>query len=692
MKRLLFRLIPVALVALFSLAATGCNDSTDDSTDPTDSIVEDVVTGDSLVDEDLTPNPDAIGVDLSAEVSDNEWPDYSEGIAGAGAVFSANRAHFFDQPFPNGLRIQADGSPDFSDFPNPRKLDILANYKKVAQSHVDGFSPSTTIYMRFDGPLNRGGFPSVDATLQPDSPVLLVNVEPESPLFGQQIPVQFDWWDKEVSSEDYFLQPNVMMIRPVGGFPMRAGDRYACIVLRTLKDKEYHYLAQSPAIRRGMVDDPDAFLNDLFAPLREYVETNPYIRPEDVAHATVFKVANPTDEMERMARYVRDEAPIELISDPKEFNQKSNCILVEGIYLAPNFQKGDVPYETEGDIEFNDDGTPVIQRMEEIHFVVSIPKGDMPENGWPVVEYSHGTGGSRYTFTNSMASRFAEQGLAAVSIDQPLHGTRWDGPDSMLEFYSFNFMNPESARCLFRQAALDNVALTRFIKEYAFDYKDEVVMFDPDRIGYFGHSQGGLTGALFVAVEEDLKGAVLSGAGGGLAYTVLLRKELDSSAELDIKTSLEQLLQLDDEDELTLFHPVLCLVQTLVDATDPINYSPHYFYPRFRSEPLNVLITEGVEDPYTPAVTTENLALAGKIPILVPQQHGHIGFDLLGLEPVNEPVHMNMELEDGTFATAALAQFSDYGHFVAFDDDRAIALWSTFLRTALVDLDAVIKE
>jgi pimeloyl-ACP methyl ester carboxylesterase len=336
----------------------------------------------------------------------------------------------------------------------------------------------------------------------------------------------------------------------------------------------------------------------------------------------------------------------------------------------------------------------VPQWTEEVFFGLSVPKSAMPPGGWPVVQYSHGTGGDRFSFVGDIAPQMAKLGIAVISIDQPLHGKRGGGglSPANLEFYSFNFSNPSAARNLFRQSALDSVAVTRLLRTQTLDAEGKTVAFDPGRVAFFGHSQGGITGALYVAVDGDTRAAVLSGAGGGLAYTILLRKEVDSGFNLDIKAALEAMLGLKFEDEFTLFHPVLTLCQMLVDVTDPINYSPFYFHPRFRQEPLHLLLTEGVEDPYTPAVTTENLAIAGLVPPMFPVVHGNPGFVAAAVGAAKLPVSNNLQLPDGKAATALLAQFEGFGHFVAFQSPECQALWISFLATGLKQSTPVIKQ
>lgn len=667
----------ILLAAVWS--GVGCEASSGGTDEADAAPAVDVVTDQSEI-------PD-IAVEAAEDVE--KYP----GLPGAVPFFEEQRQGFFDQPFPCETRVKAGGAPDLSDFPNPYEVELLNLYIKEAELRIKGFSPNGAIYFRFDGALAEHLLPPVAFTLEAASSIILVNVTPDSQFYGERIPVETWFWNKEEPFEGYYLASNVLAVRPLGGYPMRRGEQYACVIKRSLRDSEQRYLSRNDLVAAALGPDASGLFAKVFAPLGAWLDETDDIGRDDVAVATVFTVADPVDEMARAADYLRTNFKIESASPVKNTKLGSTYMQFEGTYVAPNFQTGEPPYETKGEIVFNKDGEPTMQWMEEMDFVLTIPKDiPMPQGGWPVVLYAHGTGGSRYTVTKSIAKYLGEAGLAAISIDQPLHGNRWPGGTTVnVEFYSFNFTNPQVARSLFRQAALDDVALTMLVKGLEFQHKGKVVKFDHESIGFFGHSQGGLTGPLYLAVEDDVSAAVLSGAGGGLAYTILLRKQLDRGMDMDIKDAVENALKLEFEDELTLFHPVMTLMQHLVDVTDPLNFSPLYFHPRLRAEPLNVFITEGIEDPYTPAVTTENLALAAGIPPLLPIKHHHKGFDLLG-KTENTPVMNNMTQPDGTVATAALAQYADAGHLVAFDNSDCRALWLTFLSSALHDHTAVIDK
>ena len=628
-------------------------------------------------------NSDGVRAAETPDRGDLTPDDLYPGLPGATGIFEKERNAFYDQPYPSNTRLRPNGRPNLQDFPNPVNLPLLNEYIKVAESRLDGFGNNSSIYFRFDASLASVYFPTVYGTFSADAPVFLVNVSSDSQFYGEFIPVKLQWWDREAPSADYYLLPKTFIVRPVGGFPLRPGDTYACVVTRRLKDAEGRHLGVNQLVAKALSDDASAPLRSVFSPLRIWLAETPGVAFTDVAIATVFKVQDPVKEMVQAARYLWEDFEPELLGPVKSKPTGNDYLFFEGEYLAPNFQTGDPPYDSDGEILFDSDGNPKTQWMEKITFALAIPKGQtMPSAGWPIVMYSHGTGGSYSGFAKYTAPRFTELGIAMIGIDQPLHGKRYSGPPIDVEFYSFNFTNPYGARSLFRQAGLDFVTLTRLLNKMTFSVAGQKVRFDGTRLGYFGHSQGGLTGALFLAVARNLRAAVLSGAGGGLSDTILLRKQLDSGTNFDIKATLEGVLELAYEDELDLFHPVLTLVQTLVETTDPINYSPYYLDNRFVDDPINVLITEGVEDPYTPAVTTDALAIAGRIPPLSPKVHGHPGFDLLELGQLSLPVQGNQQAEDGRIATAALAQFNDYGHFVAFDNPTCRAYYLSLFQSA----------
>jgi hypothetical protein len=329
--------------------------------------------------------------------------------------------------------------------------------------------------------------------------------------------------------------------------------------------------------------------------------------------------------------------------------------------------------------------------------VIVPTNGDMPAAGWPIAITSHGTGGDYlsdcYSGDRDTCTALAREGLAGTGQDQPLHGTRWCDAtptpcsEDMLELYSFNFFNPEAGRSVQRQSIADSIYLMRLLRE------DKIVVpaslsrhgreehFDPSHTLFFGHSQGGITGALLFAVEDRLRGGVLSGTGGGLSTTIMLRTN-----PMDFSSLVATAIGLNDPTELSEFHPVLALVQMMVDVTDPLAYAGSWL--QFdatdpAATPRSVLLTEGLLDQDTPSPTAEALAVAAGFPVIKPYASWCAGAQALGIQPIDSPVQGNLA-SGGQSVTGAQAQYPNDDHFAVYDNANAYQTYQTFLGT-LVD-------
>ena len=128
------------------------------------------------------------------------------------------------------------------------------------------------------------------------------------------------------------------------------------------------------------------------------------------------------------------------------------------------------------------------------------------------------------------------------------------------------------------------------------------VPLDTSRISFMGHSQGGLTGGLALPFfDGGLGGAMLSGAGGGLAITATVRK-----SPIDFALLISDVLQFEDDEQVDPLHPVVGLLQWLVDSTDPLNYAPYWHHEALENRvtvPTPVLVTSGLDDAQTSYLT-----------------------------------------------------------------------------------------
>jgi len=353
-----------------------------------------------------------------------------------------------------------------------------------------------------------------------------------------------------------------------------------------------------------------------------------------------------------------------------------------GGYDAPNFQSGVAPYTaTGGEIFIGDDGAAIVHRMEVMRFAVSVPNIPVPPSGLPICIYQHGTTGDWGSFIqDGTAERLAAEGIAVISTDQVLHGPRNPGADPSLSFFNFN--NPIAARDNPLQGAADAWSQMRLAFDLSFDDGtgvNRVVKFDKDRLFFFGHSQGGLTGPAFVAFEPALKGAVLSGTGGGFYLSLLYKTEPVSFRDL-IQTLVRD--EPVDED-----NPTLALAQMAIERSDTINYAPFMARkPQLGPDgtpmaPKNIFHTEGFTDHYTPIPVIEAFATAlGGDLVMTADAKEIEGVTLRGRTIVPAPVEGNVN--GATVVTAQYKQAGNNdGHFVVFDVGAARKQSSKFLGT-----------
>lgn len=596
---------------------------------------------------------------------------------GPRVINDPDSAALFDRPWPSDERRRDDGTPDMSGWPNPNGLGLLDDYLALAET-IPGFGTNAPIYLRFDRPIDTGRLPTPSGSLSPDSPLWLIDVDPASPRFGERFPVQ---WEFQESATTY--EPdNQLAVAPVYGFPLRPDTTYALVVTTALAAPDPEFATRW---------DEDHPHHDLYAGLADALVFHG-LGPRDVAVATVFTTGDPTDELARVARFLREDVEVpDLDQEITPLYDYRHFRVYEGRYASPVFTRGARPYTTEGGgFVFADDGDPIVQGWDAMRLSICTPRNldKMPAGGWPVVIQQHGTGGDYLSHCSDnsemeVAAQLADVGFISVGIDQPLHGTRvGDGEAGELEH--FNFLNPESGRSNFRQGAIDAIFLAHALASRSFAWETDtgdVVRTDPGQIYFLGHSQGGITGAIAAPFfGDDVKAAVISGAGGVLAITVVQRKD-----PTDIAAALATVAGFADDEEVTPLHPVVGLVQQMVEVTDPINYAPFWYAEDggfYAQAPTDVLMFSGLLDVQTPHETAEALAAAARMPQVSPAANAPDAFALRDLSPVELPLTAAVPAWDGTEVTAAIAQFADRDHFVIWTDPVAAAMYRDFLATA----------
>ena len=627
----------------------------------------------------------------------------------ANYTLSPATPNWHDTPFPTNLRRKADGMLDLSGFPPNRKgevMPLLQKYVTLAAATLNGFSVAPTIYVQFDAPLDPLEMPSVAQTQSGDGFFFLVDVSQDSPEYGRRFPLQ---WKLRGGERGQIEAANLLAVQVTWGVPLRPNTSYAFVMLRGVRDLAHKVLARPPELAavldqafdgQGTLKAAQQALADSLKPLFDAMNGGKVmVNPKAIAAATVFTTARPIAELQAMAKWLRTHTKREPAHDWQKWDKKEHFKLVRGRYKGPNFQSGKVPFLTDGGgFKFDALGDPVIQYTEDaLRVALAVPddKSQMVDGKLPVVIYSHGTGGSYDGFRNQkVIDMLCQSGLAVIGIDQPLHGPRGGNPPmsaDLVDQASFNFLNPESGRSTFRQGVLDNVYLIEMLRDGMLDIPAEFgpegdkVRFDANRLLFFGHSQGGIVGALLTTVEPNIRAFVLSGAGGGLSLTAMLRKK-----PLDFAKVIKGALIL-DEGELSEFHPALATIQMLVDITDPLAYGRHTFERGPEHFLPHVLLTEGLLDEATPSATAEALATAMQMAIRYPHAHKSAAMEAIGTMVIAPPFRNNLAV-GGKKVTSALVQYPKGDHFIIFDKNGGQALAHSFLFRVATEGEPLIEK
>lgn len=583
---------------------------------------------------------------------------------------------FFDTPFPADVRL-VDGHASLEGFPGSADVPLFAAYVNLAPE-LDGWGTNSPIYLRFEDVIDESVVPRAEQSVTPGAALQLFDIDARSLHRGETIPVTTQFWE----DSDQYGADNLLAVMPVPGFPLRPATKYALVLTSPL--------ASTGAMPEFWQDDP------YWLPLLETLSTRG-LAPEQVAAATVFTTSTPLAETTRIAEAIQQR---EIGFPPWEpeltiYDESSSVVTYEGFVTVPIWQRGERPYRDEGGgFVFDDGGSPVVQGWERVKFALTVPGGnEPPAEGWPLVVYSHGTGGDHLSFTRSTTDDegpgMARRGVAMFGIAQPLHDDR-KTPTTSEEFDTFNYLNPESGRTSFRQGALDQVWLVERLAESGtgFTFNGEMVEINHERLSFFGHSQGAMVGALAAPyISTRVRAVGLSAAGGGTAEAAI--SKVDPIPVLPILASALAI----DEERLSVLHPVLGVVQMLSEATDPLNYGPYWFSeePAWGGSPVSMLMTEGLDDTYTPPRTIESLATAARMPIAGKMLYEPAGFSLRELGQQDLPLEENAESWSGTDVTAGLCQFADVGHFAIYDLDEAKDLYRDFLESAAYDDDPRLK-
>ncbi len=620
--------------------------------------------------------------------------------------FAPDGEDFWSAPFPSDLRIEDDGTTDIERWPGDWDNDLLTLWLRAADRRLtDGWGLQSGVFFRLPAGVDAGSLPdSPEASTAATSTVFLVDIDKDSPEYGRRFPLKV----RELEEVDLYTPEHLLAVLPVFGFVRRPHTTYAAVITDGVLDEDGAALGRSRVFHDALTqaEGPDTPYAGHLQPLVDYCNDKG-VDLNTIVGASVFTTYDPNRDLRTLVDYY-ESLDDPMLVEPWTVQEEYDAYQVlTARYEVPLYQTGNRPYAQPGQglIVWGDDGFPVEQERQGVRLALTIPKQPQPEGGFPLTIYMHGSGGEYYQAINrgpreeipeappavageGPAEWLARRGIATVAFDYPLHGDRATPPDeSGLKLYNI-LGNPDATVDNFNVAAAETTYLSRLMLDTRVDAaladtldaggaSDGLIKFDPERLTAMGQSMGTTLGVATATVDPRIKGFLFSGAGG-----VLVEIAVTAVEPFPFRGTVEVLIELDDEDNLHVDHPLLHALQQLWDYVDPVVKARHISAEPFAGyAPRQVMMTAGVFDGYF--FPRSQAALAT-----------NLGADLVGTEV--EPIlpdtlrlngHRTADFplrNNVNGATVGVVQFEaphTLGHYVVFNQDGARFQYTCFLKS-----------
>ena len=612
----------------------------------------------------------------------------------------------------------------------------------MAAQFLSGNANSAHIVMRFDQPIAATRLPSPQASLDAaTSPVLLVNVDPETSTRGRIVPIA-----TRVLDSSLYVHPNTLSILPYPGFALEPGRLYAAIVRRSLRDADGASLG-SPASFEELKAPGDCAPSADYRQAFDFLETQLSLPRSEIAMLTLFRAGEPREPLEGRI------AAIDAVSDPAALadptvtsatlDAAGDYYLVSGTFENLNLQRGTPPYlppisialdgsvtvafdpaSAEGSLLTGSLPTatggvdPTQPRTGTLEFRLAVPASLASDPNalahLPVLIYAAGTGGTIDTpFATGLVNPLAQEGVALFSTTPVMHGARAHSENidptlrSSLQLADtiggtnyeaslvatvesgdlfFNPLNLMAARGNSEQAAVDYAWQARFLaasKLHAtLGASAATIGFDPNKIGFWGHSQGAATGPL-LATSAHVSAQALSAPSGHL-ITNLLGKTLPADT-LNIALMLDYLTCDSPGEILDAHHPFLNVLQHWFEEVDAVNHAPRLTFEAVGAG-THVFVIAGTEDHYVSPAAHDAVTSAARLYQLDPELAPVRGQELLALMLPDAGYGQTYSRLSGNLdgsITGAFKQYHDPNcsddHFVSTCNNQAATDWYDFV-------------
>jgi len=620
--------------------------------------------------------------------------------------------HYYDFPTTSDLRLTPAGMPDVSGFPVVQA--IVGPVKTIAGLRR-GFPVTPACFFRFDAALaERDALAPIAA--ERDAPLLLIDIDAGSPERGRLFPTV-----ATVPPPDAYVPPHLLAVAAMPGVVLHPKRTYAFVVMRHLGDGLGEPLGQPLALaqlRAGVVPHGarGSAAAMLYAPLWDVLRDLD-IDTGNVAAASIFTTGDVAADLGALSDVLLDRYDVtidDLHVDPDDGAQHERFCELHATVRFPQFQHGTPPFDREGLFVYGEDGLPLAQRLEDVPLTVTLPRTAMPDTGYPLAFYFHGTGGLSTQVVDrgpvsepggtarqgeGPAHVLAAHGIATVAAALPLNPQRLPGgPGQSMRSY-LNLRNLAAYPDTFRQGTIEQRLLLEAVGRLRIAPETvdpctglsraagvAAYQLNTERIALLGQSLGGQFTNQVGALEPRVIAVVPTGSGGYWSLVTLLGEILPG---VDSRNVIGLLL--DAAQPLSHLHPALQLVQMGFEPADPV-----VFAPRLARDPLpqhparHIYQPVGRDDPGFPIPIYDLMALASGT-----QQAGAVEWaslqDVLasdgrgGILPYPQ-IHNQRSL-DGRPFTAVVVQYAGDGilspHHIVAQLDAVKFQYGCFIESAL---------
>jgi len=477
---------------------------------------------------------------------------------------------FCGYPFPSNVYTSADDTT-----PTGRRVSFADELLRGENQSgpwdtCDGFSAGTPILTFLPGLSGDelAGETDIDASLAADSPTIVLDAET-----GEIVP-HF----AEIDIRAATAEQRSLVIRPV--VRLKDGTRYI-VAARRLTNEDGGLIEASgvfAALRdNSSSDDPSVeprreVYQDIFGKLSDVGWER-----SEIQVAWDFTTASDENNTQWLL-HMRDEA-LQLVEDDggkieyridsvqTDYRPEWVAYRIEGEYRVPLYT--DKP-ETGALLNFGDDGMPEVNSDTPwtwVPFLLFIPQSATSEDPAAIIEYGHGLfgakeeptygGGHQLSFANEYNYAYASADLWGMEEeDRTTAG-------AMLLTGRISLLTTMFERL--HQGFLNYVLLMRMMKESFADDPTYGQYLKADEAYYYGISQGGIMGGVFLALTDDVERGALGVM--GQPYSLLLFRASGLAPFLEIiemKFPDKRMQQL-----------IVALYQMLWDRVEPNGYNHH---------------------------------------------------------------------------------------------------------------------